>query len=489
MQVVASKKKPLEQALAQIKSVSPGRFAAGNFEGAITNRKLVSNLLQEAKEAEKKKKGFLPRQDLSNILNALQNTQRQDLERRRECGDLSEDLLGVVRTIDVFPKFNVCFHTKGSLLLMAELSEANRLVLSQDATGGQFDVPNTTKEGKFQHIQVTMQASECFLTKEDGDKFSSCLFRPFKFAERVSDSNTGNDIAAWISQLREECMSVTATSLKRTIDPCPQVVKFDCALEFVNGNVSGFRRDGQVDTGKMLNNVVILVLLHHESVTQNASDPSLVKESAVRAFSAIKSVSPFLVKQCSSHVFLAQKDHRKRMRNQPIEMRLRKEQFDQINLHIASEVPFLSRVVDVVTRLSIVVSIFERKEIPCEVFTIDSACQHFHDRSAGEAIAKTMATLILRKRQHPSCPSTRVISVSVWNRNWGALGKESAISISRVTSWQEEWCSEWSQSCRWRFPICSKWTRKRERALFALFLCFPALRRMQVELSLLLLSW
>jgi stage V sporulation protein SpoVS len=82
------------------------------------------------------------------------------------------------------------------------------------------------------------------------------------------------------------------------------------------------------------------------------------------------------------------------MRNQPIEMRLHKEQFDQINLHIASEVPFLSRVVDVVTRLSVVVSIFERKEIPCEVFTIDSACQHFHDRSAGEAIAKTMATLI-----------------------------------------------------------------------------------------------
>ena len=125
-------------------------------------------------------------------------------------------------------------------------------------------------------MKLMMQATECLLSKNDADEWSRELFHPMQMAERVSHSNTAQDFSRWTLKLREDTHLVTKSAFGVAIDPIPIVLRFNCALELLNGAVLGYRKKHQVDTGKMYNNVVLANLLRYERITASNNDPAFM---------------------------------------------------------------------------------------------------------------------------------------------------------------------------------------------------------------------
>ena len=108
----------------------------------------------------------------------------------------------------------------------------------------------------------------------------------------------------------------------------------------------------------------------------------------------IKSICVCLMKQCDSHVYRAMRDQRKNMNKPPMEMRIYKDQIDRINLHIASSLRNLSRIVDVIARLNVMIAIYELQTLPCECFDLNSTTNEHHDSALSESIAQTMHRIL-----------------------------------------------------------------------------------------------
>ena len=178
------------------------------------------------------------------------------------------------------------------------------------------------------------------------------------------------------------------------MDPIPIAVKFDCAMELANGTILGYREEGQVDIGKMYANVVFLLLLRHEHMTKNVTEAKELKRCAVITLDRIKSICVCLMKQCDSHVYRAMRDQRKNMNKPPMEMRIYKDQIDRINLHLASSLKNLPRIVDVIARLSVMIAIYELQTLPCECFDLNSTTNEHHDSALSESIAQTMHRIL-----------------------------------------------------------------------------------------------
>ena len=96
----------------------------------------------------------------------------------------------------------------------------------------------------------------------------------------MSNLNTGTEYSVHKQQLREETKIVTKELFGVEMDPIPIAMKFDCAMELVNGTILGYRKAGQVDSGKMYANIVIYLLLRHESLTKGVTDASELKNHA-----------------------------------------------------------------------------------------------------------------------------------------------------------------------------------------------------------------
>jgi len=255
---MTSKKKPTEFLLSEMSSIDPEKYSCGNNEGEVTTVQQVYHMRSEGKVEERKKNGTMfSDKEFTNIILCMEDTEKQDLIARKETQISSVLLPGIVRKFHVKPTFNLYFHSRSSIILMAELARNNCLVIAEDATGEQYDLPGTKYAGKIQHTKMVMHASEALLSKEDGEKWSRDLYRPYRFAERVSDTNTATDFAEWATQIRNDTKLVSQEIYGQQIDPIPVIMRFDCALELLNGGVRGYRSEGQVDTGKMYNNVVL----------------------------------------------------------------------------------------------------------------------------------------------------------------------------------------------------------------------------------------
>ena len=297
--------------LTEVTGINTAKYLAGNNDGEIVNVTQLYNLNREAKISARKKRGVFTEKELVNILNAVKSTQEKDLEARKVAKITSKKMPGVVRRFALYPTLNLYIHSRASLILMGELADMGRLVLAEDATGELWDLVGTSLEGKIHHTIMTMQATECLLHHDDAKNWGNCLIRPYRFAERASNANTGSEYASWKRQLRQETREVTKELFGKEMDPIPIAVKFDCAMELANGTILGYREEGQVDTGKMYANVVFLLLLRHEHMTKNVTEAKELKRCAVITLDRIKSICVCLMKQCDSHVYRAMRDQRK----------------------------------------------------------------------------------------------------------------------------------------------------------------------------------
>ena len=220
------------------------------------------------------------------------------------------------------------------------------------------------------------------------------MIRPYRCAERVSNYNTGTEYGYHKQQLRRETKIVTKELFGKEIDPVPIAMKFDCAMELVNGAIQGYRIEGQIDTGKMYTNIVILILLRHEHKTSGVNEESVLKDCARVTLDRIRSTCVCVCKQCNSHVYLAMRDQRKNMKNPPPEMRLYKDQIDHINRYLARTLTKLPRVVDVISRISVVMALYEIETIQCEPFDMNSPTQEHHDGAMSETAATRLHAVI-----------------------------------------------------------------------------------------------
>lgn len=389
-----SKKNATEFMLEGLSSVDPLKLTLGNVQNEVVKPKLLYNMRQEINVMKKRNMGILfSGQDICDILNAIYDTQEKDTKLRGHAKDNSNDLLGVVRLLSVYPVFELYFYTKAALVLFCELCSSGYGVFGMDSTGNLFDIKHTKFTGKTQHIRFSGQLTESVIKKIDAP-WAAQLLRQFLFGERVSVSNTGPDVIRFFLQYREEAKEASLSVLGRVIDPKPLIIKMDGALEFLQGVVGGFRDEGQVDTGKGYNNIVALVLLYYSGRLFQLEDESVKTEVAKDALTILQTHVGTLVKQCDVHVFDSQNQWTKHMKNRPPEIQCNLDRFKRMNNIIARSAGHVNDYATHLTRLCIFVSIYEQKTIALEEeFTVNTPLRKHHDRDLAMLVAKEQDSL------------------------------------------------------------------------------------------------
>ena len=80
-------------------------------------------------------------------------------------------------------------------------------------------------------------------------------------------------------------------------------------------------------------------------------------------------------------------------------MLLYKSQIDYINLHLAATLRKLTRIVDVIARLCVIIAIYELEEIPCDQYDVSSQTREHHDENIASEIAVNMNRIIVEEIQ------------------------------------------------------------------------------------------
>lgn len=148
----ATKKKPTELVLSEVSSIPMMKYVTGNNEGRLTTVKQAYNLNQEAKLAERRKNGMFSQEEIVNVFLSIEETEKKDQQARKDANIVSDLLLGIVRRIEFKPTFNLYFYSRSSLIFMAYLAMSGKLILAEDATGEQFDLPQILQCRRFVDI-------------------------------------------------------------------------------------------------------------------------------------------------------------------------------------------------------------------------------------------------------------------------------------------------------------------------------------------------
>ena len=398
IQVQNTPMRPKEFALSQLSKMIDTKFLTNNHSGSVVSPKLVYNIKQEAKKKLQHQKGIYPGEsDVGNIMRVVERTEKADLARRQVIGDTSQHLLGVTRKVTLVPNLNIYLHSREMLNLAGSLSSVGRLVISIDATGGLLNIRDTQADGKIQHTLLTIQCTECVIKKEDSSKYgSNFLITPAIIAERVSSRNRASDFYAWLIQVKKDTETAMTSYLGQGYGyPMrPVCIKMDCALELMNGCIAAFREPSQVLYASMYNSCVIIALLRHESKL-SISAQEIHSELAESCLQLILVLSPCIMKQCKTHVYRAIKDYPKKNKNNlPTEMKIWARQFEELFAHVANEATNITSISQVMSRLSVIVTILSTEYLSCGQFTNKSDTQKHHSRWISSHIAKEMDKII-----------------------------------------------------------------------------------------------
>jgi len=364
----------------------------------------VYNLFREARAQENKAKGIMPGTpcDDRNILRAIELTRAKDLEDRKLANDDCTVMPGVARRVDLFPKLNVYIHTRSFLFLAGQLSSFRRLVLGVDATGNMLNFPNSTHDGKVQHTFLTIQGTECLLSKSDAVLAGKKLLSPAIIGERVSSSNAAVDFEEWFSTLKQDTITATESVFgKGNGQPLvPTVIKMDCAIELMQGAIAAFRSEKlqHVVNAQQYNDAVIIVLLRLESKVDGVSDNEELRRYAVESLAILLQVSPCVFKQCKTHVHKAISQYWKTRINHPAASRMKiwSKQFQQIFETLAHQLQDVPSISEAIVRLSIVASILSTKSLPCGIYNENSVLQEHHANWMAQSIAVNMDAVMRR---------------------------------------------------------------------------------------------
>ena len=82
----------------------------------------------------------------------------------------------------------------------------------------------------------------------------------------------------------------------------PIAVKFDCAIEIMNGTQMALRLEHHVKRSSTYSNCVVLVMLWYEGRTRDAMSDEAKRLIAKECYDALMTVTPSILKQCKAHV-------------------------------------------------------------------------------------------------------------------------------------------------------------------------------------------
>jgi len=174
----------------------------------------------------------------------------------------------------------------------------------------------------------------------------------------------------------------------------PILMKMDCALELMDGCIRAFRIPEciHVANSQTYNTCVILIILRYEAMKRTTVESDLL-ELAKSAYQQLLYVTPTIFKQCKSHVGKAIREYPTNCggrKNIPTEIRLWKNQFQQLFSHVAKVATEGKSMSEVIATLSVVVNLLRTEFIPCGVYSSTSETAEHHPRHRSKSIAEAM---------------------------------------------------------------------------------------------------
>eukprot|EP00985_Skeletonema_marinoi_P018746 scaffold10563_cov147-Skeletonema_marinoi.AAC.1 len=156
------------------------QLACNNHSNVVVSPEQVYELKREAKAQNAFEKGiFGTGQDIANVMRVVAQTNAKDLALRVQIGDTSTVIPG-------------------------QLSNAGRLVMGIDATGGLLNVRNTSSDGKIQHCYLNIQCSECILTNAASKQNGRRVLSPATVSEKIAAVMKTENIADWLTRVSDD---------------------------------------------------------------------------------------------------------------------------------------------------------------------------------------------------------------------------------------------------------------------------------------------
>ena len=214
-------------------------------------------------------------------------------------------------------------------MFFGEVCEKFNSVVSIDSTAGMMNFRDTDFDGKIQHTIVSMSFKENAVPLKVVKYTDAQDFSTIRITERASSWNTATGNFSWWRDWRLDVRMATKDVLGREIEPVIGMVKVDCALQYPTGMIMALRQEGMIDSSRTYHNIAHVLLLRHESRSEGCKDDSAeYKRLCILMMRDLKKYAPFAIKWCNVHVYLAQRDGFKNMKNKPFAIR---QYYSQVN--------------------------------------------------------------------------------------------------------------------------------------------------------------
>ena len=200
----------------------------------------------------------------ANLLEMTDRLIAKDMFWRKKIGDTDKETLGLTRMLNLWPNIEYEFWTRDSQWLPVVLSQFGVFFAKIDLTGNIV----MHKNRKVLHTVIFISTREGFLDDEEGaDPNASRKLPLFIAAERIANSNTGEDHFQFFSRLQAEwarLVSIDPPNGDRSATR-PSFISVDDDEALQNGFLKAFRKPGEPEIKRgMYTNRMLLEQLRYE---------------------------------------------------------------------------------------------------------------------------------------------------------------------------------------------------------------------------------
>ena len=382
-------------AKSEASKIKKSKLATDNLDNAIRSVVAINNMKREAIRESQESRGIIPSNEMTPVMLAIEKMEEKDRQSREEARDDSHDILGVARVISFRPRFELVLHDKAKMIYLGELCQKSNIVVGMDGSGGMFDAIGTKSQGKFQHLLMLGSFTQSMLTKEEMAVTKRYDFNPFLMSERISDTNTAGDVGRWVRQVRNDVKEAMWSKRRANVDLTFGLVMADQAGQIITGTLEGLFREGMVDSQITYHNMSLLALLRFEGRANN-QDPNMLKINCDETMKVIQTYSPSAFNQCKVHVYDAQRNGAKHMRNKPAEIRANQTSFDKIFEHLARDVMLETKsIAKIIARVSYVIAFFETEFFDLDSMDVDSETSEHHNSDESKHYSSELIKLCI----------------------------------------------------------------------------------------------
>lgn len=302
----------------------PAEFVKNKLDGAtdveeklmnrqrVPSREQAYNLSRQAKAKQRVDKG-LTGDSITNVYLAAEKTRGDDLQERKRREDDSNDIVGMLRSFQLYPHYDMNMWDKRSLLLFHYMCKTGQLILSIDATGNLLDVKEVPDmKGKLLHTRIAVSPKYALITDQYmQDKAVNRMLSPLVMAERVSNKNTVVEMTTFFKSFLKDAEAV----IPQETTGRPLLLTTDCSPALQSAALAAFSPAGRESTLSRMEygNVMLIHLLHYDKLISDikSGNSSMSRKDAATAL--LKSLREqyrigILAKECKSHVYRAVRD-------------------------------------------------------------------------------------------------------------------------------------------------------------------------------------